>query len=133
MKSNIYHRQIGLSETQKGASLTIRELDKKTSLSEQENLKLSSRLVDMFASGQEIPDEDSLLDFLPLKSHNVIDFTQVEMLRNYARAEVQRQYGEYQNKVAKRRQAFAARNVNDNTPVTNEQLGNVSGNKPNIL
>lgn len=95
MKKLNLHRPIGISETKKGLSLSVADLLRKTSAQNLENLEVNSRLLDMFKQGLTEVEEDKLLDFLPLRSSNYRDLTDLEKAYDDARAYIREQFELY--------------------------------------
>lgn len=99
--------------TEKGLSLSVADLQRKTSPQVLDTLKLNSKLVDMFQNGLTEVQEDKLLDFLPLQTSRYRDLTDLEFAKEEARAYIRQQFEDYQKaKIAaeqRRRAAFVQR------------------------
>lgn len=95
MKKLNLHRPIGISETKKGLSLSVADLLRKTSAQNLENLEVNSRLLDMFKHGLTEVEEDKLLDFLPLRTSNYRDLTDLEKAYEDARGYIREQFELY--------------------------------------
>lgn len=88
------HKPIGISATKRGASLTIAETLKKTSIIERQKMVDESPLYDEFAAGTPIESLD-LLDYIDL-GVQPLDFTDADELRRVAKAQVEEQYEKFQ-------------------------------------
>lgn len=111
VKKNNFHRPIGASETQKGLSLSVADLLRKTSAQNLADLKLNSRLKDMFESGLTDIQEERLLDFVPLQQSAIRDLTDLQAAHDAAREYVREQFEAWERSkaAAERRRAQIAR------------------------
>lgn len=88
-----WHHPIGTSATKRGASLTVEELVKKTSVLERQKMIEDSPLYDEFKAGTPIESLD-LLEYIDL-GIQPLDLTDAEMLRNIARQQIAEQYDKW--------------------------------------
>lgn len=99
--------------TEKGLSLSVADLLRKTSPQVLDTMNLNSKLVDMFQNGLSEVQEDKLLDFLPLQTSRYRDLTDLDLAKEEARAYIRAQFESYQKaKLAaeqRRRAAYVQR------------------------